>query len=360
MRDPDEMESSGSGMLEDTNASLTCAARTINIASALPPPIFITSRVLQALCVSLIVMFGLVLNFMVLYLVVKYKKLQTLSFAIAIQIAIANLIISIAYGLPSIVNNIAGHWILGLEICSLSSFFGFLVINLRTQLIFIFSLDRFVSVFSPFAYPKYNLRIVVILCIMAWTVSTALSLVAIPQLLDCYIFSQSSMVCAFSSRCSTTCRLFFTILVVTIAIPTTTIPIGFFLALYVKGRKIRRNEAKLRALSDNEVSDWRAIKTFSLLFVAIFAVRVPPIVTTQVSALFGNVVRTLLLTLSSGMSFVLVITDPIMILRNKDAREILSEMKKRWKDATISMAANKKIAANTKDTNQGIELEERQ
>ncbi len=40
-------------------------------------------------------------------------------------------------------------------------------------------------------------------------------------------------------------------------------------------------------------------------------------------------------------------------------REIFSEMKKRWKDATISMAANKKFAVNTKDTNQGIELEER-
>ncbi len=353
------MESSGSGMLEDTNASLTCAARTINAATVLPPLIFITSRVLLALYVSLIVMFGLVLNFMVLYLVVKYKKLQTLSFAIAIQIAIANLIISIAYGLPSIVNHIAGRWILGLEICSLSSFFGFLVINLRTQLIFIFSLDRFVSVFSPFAYPKYNLRIVVILCMLAWTVSTALSLVIIPQLLDCYAYSQPSMLCGFSTICSKTCGLFFTIYLVTIAIPTTTIPIGFFSTLYVKGRKIRRNEAKLRALSDNEVSDWRAIKTFSLLFVTIFAIIVPHIVIAPISALFGSVVGSLLRTFSSGMSFLLVITDLIMIMRNEDVKEILSEMKKRWLDAIRTIAANKKVATNAKH-NRGIELEERQ
>ncbi len=218
-------------MLEDTNASLTCAARTINTASILPPPIFITSRVLLALYVSLAVIFGLVLNFMVLYLVIKYKKLQTLSFAIAIQIAIANLIISIAYGLPFYNNNIAGRWILSLEVCTLSGLFAFLVANLRTQLIFIFSLDRFVSIFSPFAYPKYNLRIVVILCIMAWTVSTALSLVTNPQLLDCYIFSQPSMVCVFSSRCSKTCGLFSTIYLVTLVIPTTIIPIGFSLTL---------------------------------------------------------------------------------------------------------------------------------
>ncbi len=75
-------------------------------------------------------MFGLVLNFMVLYLVIKYKKLQTHSFAIAIQIAVANLIISIAYGLPSIVNNITSHWILSLEVCTLSGLFAFLVGNL--------------------------------------------------------------------------------------------------------------------------------------------------------------------------------------------------------------------------------------
>ncbi len=183
---------------------------------------------------------------------------------------------------------------------------------------------------------------------MAWTVSTALSLVTIPQLLDCYIFSQPSLLCGFSPRCSTNCRLLFIIYFVTLVIPTTTIPIGFFSALYVKGRNIRHNEAKLRALSDNEVSDWRAIKTFSLLFVAIFAITVPPIVISQISALFGNVVRSLLRTFSSGMSFLLVTTDPIVIMRNEDVREILSEMKKRWLNVIRSMAANTKLPLKTK------------
>ncbi len=81
---------------------------------------------------------------------------------------------------------------------------------------------------------------------------------------------------------------------------------------------------------------------------AIFAIIVPPTVISQISALFGSVVRSLLCTFSSGMSFLLVITDPIMIMRNEDVKEILSEMKKRWLDAIRSIAANKKGATNPK------------
>ncbi len=334
---------------EDMNTSSICAVESLESidGSVVPSSLFTTIRVLRALYICILMVLGLISNFFVICLVFKYKKLQTCSFIVAVQIALANIIVLISNGLPSIVNSFAGRWILGLEICIISGFTQLLVINLRTILVFAFSIDRFSSVFLPFTYPKYSRKIVTIMCVLAWAISCSLSLLMTPQLLDCYIYSLPASSCVFSSRCSGTCRMSSLIYSATIVIPTTIIPIGLFTALYFKGRKIRRNEAMLRDLSDAEVSDWRAIKTFSLIFVTIFVLTIPPTVIAQITALFGSMVRTLLLIASASMSYAIVVTDPIMILRNKDVRDILSEIKKQWLESYRIRTTNRiKNASN--------------
>ena len=152
----------------------------------IPAPIAISARVFQVLYGSLQVIFGILLNVLILILVSRFKKLRTISFAIAVQIAIANSALTVNNGIPTIVNHIAGRFVLGLEICITSGLVT--LTDLLTLLIFVFSFDRFVSVFAPFFYPKHSHRIIILMCVLAWCISTATNLMSIPQILDCWSF----------------------------------------------------------------------------------------------------------------------------------------------------------------------------
>ncbi len=95
-----------------------------------------------------------------------------------------------------------------------------------------------------------------------------------------------------------------------------------FSALHIKAKKIRNQERKIGVPTSTITEQKRrAIKTFIILFVAIFFVFVP-LSTLFVAKLFGSEVRTLLKLLAVDLFRIFVITDPIVILKNGDVREV--------------------------------------
>ena len=73
----------------------------------------------------------------------------------------------------------------------------------------------------------------------------------------------------------------------------------------------------------------RATITFFLLFITLFALTIP---TTTVQIIIAQIavrvsVTFVIQVLSSGIISLLVLTDPIVIMRNKDVQEILLELK---------------------------------
>ena len=326
--------SSGSGVVDNYTLTNSCAASSLqssaNVSQIIPTPIAISARVFQVLYGSLQVIFGILLNVLILILVFRFKKLRTISFAIAVQIAIANLALTVNNGIPTIVNHIAGRFILGLEFCITSGLVAYMLTDLRTLLIFVFSFDRFASVFAPFFYPKHSRRIIILMCVLAWCISTATNLMSIPQILDCCIFVEPTLTCEISSRCSKICKIFLYTIRATSIFPAVIATVAFFLALYIKGRKIRRKESKMLGLVNKSITDqeWRALKTFSLLFLAVFLVIIIPILLFNMAALFGTVVHFLVVKLAFNIITLLVITDPIILLRNADVKEAFHKLTK--------------------------------
>ncbi len=78
------------------NFSLSCTARSIQ--GSVMPPYFkagmITARAFHVIIMSFLIFTGGFLNLLVVVLVAKYKKLQTVSFGIALQIAALNAFLS--------------------------------------------------------------------------------------------------------------------------------------------------------------------------------------------------------------------------------------------------------------------------
>ena len=322
---------SGSGDIEDNfTAVSTCAMSSLESTNAtvLPSHVAIVSRVIHVIYGLFIILLGNFLNSLILLLIMKYRQLRSVSFCIAAQIAIANICLAVLYGITTIVTNIAGHWILGLEFCIISALFLFLFINLRTLLIFVFAFDRFASVFAPFFYPKYSYKIVTASCLLSWCISVVLSLAIIPPWLDCYMFVDATFFCSFSRRCNSNCVVIYYVYVFAIVIPVICIPTVLFISLYVKGRKIRRMESKMLGTAKKRISDkeWRALKTFFLLFLAIFLVTLPPNFLIYISSFFRIVAKDIAIKLSSMTIAFLIITDPIIILKNADVKEALKKL----------------------------------
>ncbi len=324
----------GSGE-NNTDSFVGCAAAYMESSNdtVFPPALAIGSRVFQIVYGSLQVVLGTLLNTFILFLVFRFKTLRNLSFAIAVQIAAVNLMIVSTHSLPTVVNRIAGHWVLGVDFCIIAGFMAFMLSTLRTILIFILSFNRFALVFAPFFYPKISKKVVSATCVLAWLVSVAVSMPAIPPLLDCYIFSQPISSCVFSPRCGSDCSMLFNTWLGVIIVPAIITPVGFYLALWLKGRQLRHKESIMLGLAKKNTKTmserkWKSIQTFFLLFMAVFVVTTIPVLVLNLSKLFGDVGRTLLAQIGNYIVTLLVITDPMIIMRNADVREAIGQLTK--------------------------------
>ena len=178
--------SSGSGSAENNlTLALSCAASSLPAVNGSDLPIQLTTsiRIIQALYGLLILSLGCFLNTMIPLLILKYKKLCTVSYSIAFQICVGNLLLTFTYGIPLVVSNIAGHWVFGFHLCLVNGVLFFMLTNVSNFLIVIYFIDLFFFIFSPFSYRKFCFWIAIILCGISWCFSIALSLTLLPGLL---------------------------------------------------------------------------------------------------------------------------------------------------------------------------------
>lgn len=296
-----------------------------------------TVRSFQTLFYILICVSGITLNSLLIVLVAKYKKLQTLSFAIALQVVVLDLILSSTVLLLRPLTSIAKRWLFGEHVCVITAYVYLTYLLLRTLLMFVFVIDRFLSVFFPFSYPKHSSKVMLILSVSIWVFCLVARI--IPGILDCYAYVPTSYLCVQWTRCGPACVAAGNANLGVVFGPATVIPIILFGALYWKARQFKKRLSNMAggsipndSGSDVRNREWKATITFFLLFVAVFALTTPvvfsSILLSTISRHIGPspvvfVIRSILSTMTSC----LVIADPIVIMRNQDVREITSSIK---------------------------------
>ena len=327
MWDEEWSGNSFSNFTETDNLTLTCAARHIQGPIELPysSTLTITLRALQSTYYFFIVATALFLNTLVITLVAKYKKLHTLSYLVSLQVVVLDLLLSAI--LPAaVITAVANKWILGEHVCAISGLIATLTTLTRTLLMCVLVIDRYLAVMRPFFYPKYKLKVTVGLSVASWVFSALVSLAMLPGLFDCYTFTSIAKLCVISSSCNLYCSLYVRIYSV-MFVPATTLPILLYSILYCKSIKIKREVSDLTAHKHYH-KEWKATITFSLLFLTLFALILP-----------ATVVLAIVIALSSGNEYspaaysvlainsctlsLLTITDPIVIMRDKNMKEIL-------------------------------------
>jgi hypothetical protein len=77
------------------------------------------------------------------------------------------------------VTAVSNVWLFGEYMCAIT---GFSVTMARILVLVMFVIDRFLSVFCPYYYPRHNKQIMVTLSIACWVIAVGF---ATPSMLDC-------------------------------------------------------------------------------------------------------------------------------------------------------------------------------
>jgi len=321
-----ELINSGSGLEE--NYFITCASRSLPSINNSSVPI--TPKVLSLLNLSALLIAGTLLNFLVVFLIIKSKILKTRSFIIALQICMANLGTLLICLVPSTISIFKGYLFFPLHYCIANGYLIHVLIDVRILLIFLHSLDRFASVFAPFSYPRHSSKTILFISVLAWLIIVVVNLIGLPQILDCYSVHRVTLVCNLSSDCSAACKILQHTHVVVVLYSTMFLSLGFTLALYVKARRIRQRESEMMGLSNNQMtsSDRKALKTFLLLISTIIVSNTAIGAFTFLPRFQNSWLNTFLEIIIAAGICLYLITDPIVMLRNADAREALKVLRK--------------------------------
>lgn len=308
------------------NETVSCAAESIGPSVTLPhysKEEAIIVRSVQAIYFGLLALFGCLLNVLVISLVGKFKKLHTLSFAIGLQVVVLDLLLAtFVFGLTVIPNIIANRWLFGEHFCYISGSFFVVMVSERTILMFVFVLDRFLIIFWPFSYKRHNLKAAIFFSILSWCIS--ISGAIIPAALDCYRFGEVTWVCALSASCNTNCALYNIIYIGLILAPFIVIPVILYAILYIKVRRIRKKLVPQSSSYESTTKNWRTAITFFLLFVSLLVVTLPNVAISIIGPFVPESVGfQVVTTISASFTAILVITDPILIMRNRDVRQIV-------------------------------------
>ena len=329
----------------------TCAARSISRTPMLPfsETLTTTVRSLQTIAYILTFILGIILNTLVIVLVAKNKKLHTRSFAIAMQVTVLDLILSSTVLLLRPISSITNEWLFGEAICIITGYMYLSYLFLRQLLMLIFVVDRFLSVFYLYSYPKHSTVIMVTTSVATWLFSLGVRTIAFPGILDCYSYVSTSYLCVHSSRCSTECARAANVNLGIVVGPATIIPIILYALLYWKAMSFRKKQASMAPSSSSSDGsliknerhrrDWKANITFFLLFVAVFALTTPVV---SLSLIIAAIIRMngpspvlyVIASINSTMTALLVIADPIVIMRHRDIRDIFRRSKKKLAEIT--------------------------
>ena len=323
------------------NITLNCAARNIQGPIELPYTTALTTTVRALLFIYyfFVVLCGSSLNLLVIVLVAKYKKLQTYSVVIALQIVILDFLLSLNF-VNILITSIANRWVFGEHFCAINGFFLLSSYLVRSFLMLVFVIDRFLLVFFPFSYPKHQLGITVSLFLASWLTGEAISIIFLPNIMDCYAFAQDFLLCGLGPTCSDQCSYISHIVLSITGVPVTVLPVILYIILYIKAKKAR----KTMEITEKIQSEWKATVTFFLLFLTVFLLLLPnSALTLAISFLYRSRTRPpfiYILSLVAGSStHLLLVIDPIVILRNGNVREIIAEIKAKMRNS--SPAENK-------------------
>ena len=296
------------------NSTVSCEAS--NISLMFPAVI----DYLQGIINAIIIIGSLCINSLVIYLVIRFKKLHQRAFYLALQLIVINLVYTLSVLPATVVGSIARQWILGDIMCPIIGTLSAVFYPLHFFMVFVLILDRFFTIFTPFFYERNGNKMAIgmTFVVLLFGLCRAVSVIV----LGCRKYSPILKVCSSGGSIRPACR-YTNIATSTFILICMALSIVLYVAMYLRGRQL---DHKVMTVEENNKRQFnkRVLKTFFIIFIAIGGVGITSIVLYISYLIIGKInlgfyiVQTLIgRTLSNSIAMV----DPIIILRNKDVRD---------------------------------------
>ena len=231
------MDDYGSGGAEQDNAS---NASCFYLGDAPLPALAFHATVL-----SVLLLFSLVGNLLVLVLVAKFKELRTRSTVISLCMVVADLLFTLSYTFPALVTTASKEWVFGDNGCIGFGFLAFDLLVTRWFTVGLLCIDRFCTVCFPFWYSRRGTWLIGSLASAAWILPFILCVIPI-HLFTTFDLRENQPVCL--PTCTDThgnlCRIYYAGVITITFITGSIIPVILYSWMYHKARKMRTS-AKL-------------------------------------------------------------------------------------------------------------------
>lgn len=286
---------------------------------------------LQILLLTLLFVFGAALNCFAFFLVIRFKTLRTRDFFLALQVLLADLL-DISY-IPMMIAVLltSSASISGRRGCDALGFSEVLFDIIRYGGMSVLALDRFNTVFFPFAYPPRGNVTALALSVALWSFGIVYSATAVA--VDCYGLQPLTGVCTIYPECSNGCVVIEYLHYVVITVIGVILPTALYSMMSWKARKMKKQTAQVvgslaMPRSTNTIRDNRAVVTFFILFVALCGCALPIYVGLLLLPVKGThpTIYWSYEALSHIFLDIVVLLDPIIVMRNQDVREKIQEL----------------------------------
>ena len=286
---------------------------------------------------ALVFPFTIFLNFLTIFLVLKFKHLHQTTFFLALQVIIIDLTFAIITTPIVIASAQAGEWILGLHFCYISGAINAFLRKMRSLIMFVLVFDRFCTVFKPFHYPSKRTKVVLPLCCLALLILVADITVTLFK--GCYGFDNIGYFCVNRNGCKDPelCDTYNRAVEITVVVIGSVIPLIMYIILFLKSRRVRNRVAQIesRELLEKRLRERRVNITFLFLFLSVFGVTIVPyfsifILSPILRAIYAGQLTdgyiVIVYVIRAGYDL-LPIVDSIAVMRNPEVRRALKMLK---------------------------------
>lgn len=236
--------STGSGEVPD-NDSMTMFR--CGLPPFFPPTLGIHDAInkVQASIAIVTALVGLPLNIYLLIIILKYKSLHQRSLFLSLQIIVIEILYHAVVPATILTSGIQGTWVFGEIFCNITGMIHDAFAILRFSMMFVLTMDRFIYIFGPFFYPRYGGQVAFTLSALMWIVSLVRIIVPLYGILDCYAYIPAFKTCTVFSGCSAPCKTFAAVSVAFIVFTGVILPLGLYIIIFVKVKKITKQHAMI-------------------------------------------------------------------------------------------------------------------
>ena len=305
----------------------------------------------QSIVISGIGLIGAILTISLIVVILANKDLRTRTFIFCLQLLVLDAMLILFIHAPISVTSLARKWVFGFVWCKITGVASHFISYWRCSILFVLTLDRFSTVFYPFTYRKIAKKVLAVVLIIL--LATCIILACIPAFetlgVGCYKFSDFALYCIDSGKCYFhiyACYIYRMIAVSVVFLVGGLLPVGMYIAMCMKARKIQSDVPQLGEFEGEEsntynqqehMSNQRANITVAILFICLIILAFPFIVANLLFPLITKLsFRYYIIYAVNNLFFSTPITDPIIIWRNKDIKEKVKMLFKKYCRKSIS------------------------